>query len=136
LIRPGCFRVGFDKLFVGKERARDTLRMTFAAFLDSLSMLSGKGVPIFVAKKIMLHIIIFLSLLLSIGILSSILACALFNNYLPLLSLGILLLAPIPNIICSRLNSGGYSDEANGLLEGGYFVSSFLIGSGVVSKGN
>ena len=50
--------------------------------------------------------IIALAFLLALGILSVILSCALFGNWLPLLVVLTYLIAPIPNAVCKRLAGG------------------------------
>ncbi|KAH6561375.1 hypothetical protein BASA50_002617 [Batrachochytrium salamandrivorans] len=79
--------------------------------------------------------IILLAFLLASGILSVILSCALGNNWLPLLSVLTFLLAPLPNAICKRASSSSrdfLSDDSDrGILDAGYFVTSFLVVSGI-----
>ncbi|KAL3902176.1 MAG: hypothetical protein SGCHY_000027 [Lobulomycetales sp.] len=84
----------------------------------------------------MLLQIVGLSLLLSIGILSCILSCALWANWLPLLPLLVFVLAPIPNLLCSRLHASAAtffssSSPSHGFLETGYFITAFLVSSGL-----
>ncbi|KAJ3383651.1 Vacuolar protein sorting-associated protein 55, partial [Lobulomyces angularis] len=71
--------------------------------------------------------IISLSLILSIGILMSILSCALYNNWFPLFTIVAYLLAPFPNLICKRIaehgGDFGSSNETDGILETGYFMT-------------
>ncbi|KAI9002269.1 vacuolar protein sorting 55 [Gaertneriomyces semiglobifer] len=81
--------------------------------------------------------IIFLSFLLASGILLVILSCALYGNWLPLLVVLTYVLAAIPNMICKRIASGGggrdiWSDSSDfrGVLETGYFITSFFVVSG------
>jgi hypothetical protein len=50
--------------------------------------------------------IIALAFLLALGILSVILSCALFGNWLPLIVVVTYLIAPIPNSVCKRLAGG------------------------------
>ncbi|KAI9346927.1 vacuolar protein sorting 55 superfamily [Obelidium mucronatum] len=76
--------------------------------------------------------IIALAFSLSVGILLVVLSSALFNNWLPLLVVLTYILAPLPNWICKRLagNSDYYSDDNNGILETGYFLTSVFVVSG------
>ena len=80
--------------------------------------------------------IIFLSLILSTGILATILSCAVFGNWLPLFSSLAYLLAPLPNLIFGSLagnNDSIFGNENTGLVEIGYFMTSFLLvfGAGI-----
>ncbi|EGF81918.1 hypothetical protein BATDEDRAFT_86977 [Batrachochytrium dendrobatidis JAM81] len=80
--------------------------------------------------------IILLAFLLASGILSVILSCALGNNWLPLLSVLMFLLAPLPNALCKHASAGTssdfLSDDSNkGILDTGYFITSFFVVSGV-----
>ena len=77
--------------------------------------------------------IIALAFLLSSGMLSAILACALGNNWLPLIGVLTMVFAPFPNIICTRAaESSEYMGEDNrGLVDAGYFITSFFVVSGV-----
>ncbi|TPX30431.1 hypothetical protein SmJEL517_g05989 [Synchytrium microbalum] len=64
-------------------------------------------------------------------ILLVILSCALYANFLPLTVILCFLLAPIPNIVAKRIaGSDGLSGDSRGVLEAGYFVTSFFIISG------
>ncbi|KAI8826987.1 vacuolar protein sorting 55 [Fimicolochytrium jonesii] len=81
--------------------------------------------------------IIGLASLLAAGILLTILSCALDSNWLPILVPFIYLIAPLPNMLCQRIGSGGgrgdiWSDasEHRGVLETGYFITSFINVSG------
>ncbi|KAI8913543.1 vacuolar protein sorting 55 [Gorgonomyces haynaldii] len=75
-------------------------------------------------------VIIGLAFLLASGILSVILSCALDNNWLPLLVVLTYVLAPIPNALTKRVGSDLFQDEGRGILETGYFITSFFIVSG------
>eukprot|EP00842_Homolaphlyctis_polyrhiza_P000722 jgi/Hompol1/1650/HPOL_000824-RA len=78
--------------------------------------------------------IILLAFLLASGILSVILSCALGNNWLPLISVFTFILAPLPNIICRRAAGSRdfmSSDDNKGVLDAGYFITSFMIVSGI-----
>ncbi|KAI9204202.1 vacuolar protein sorting 55 [Polychytrium aggregatum] len=75
--------------------------------------------------------IIGLAFLLACGTLLVILSCALYSNWLPLLVVLTYALAPIPNMICKRIGGGDFmTGENRGVLETGYFITSFLIVSG------
>ncbi|KAI8806754.1 vacuolar protein sorting 55 [Cladochytrium replicatum] len=76
--------------------------------------------------------IIGLAFLLACGCLSVILSCALYSNWLPLLVVLTYIIAPFPNMICKRLAGGGdfMADENRGILETGYFLTSFFVVSG------
>lgn len=76
--------------------------------------------------------IVSLAFCLSVGILLVILSSALFNNWLPLLVVLTYILAPIPNWVASRFSGGGdfFSEENRGILETGYFITSFFLVSG------
>ncbi|KAJ3181241.1 Vacuolar protein sorting-associated protein 55 [Geranomyces variabilis] len=85
--------------------------------------------------------IIGLASLLATGILLTILSCALYVNWLPILVPLIFLIAPFPNMLCERIAGGGaggggrdiWSDSSDhrGVLETGYFITSFFVVSGV-----
>ncbi|KAI8853973.1 vacuolar protein sorting 55 [Chytridium lagenaria] len=76
--------------------------------------------------------IVSLAFCLSLGILLVILSSALYSNWWPLLVVLTYVLAPIPNIVCKRLagSSDFLSEENRGILETGYFVTSFFVVSG------
>ncbi|KAJ3105765.1 Vacuolar protein sorting-associated protein 55 [Phlyctochytrium planicorne] len=76
--------------------------------------------------------IVSLAFCLSLGILLVILSSALYSNWLPLLVVLTYVLAPIPNIVCKRLagSSDFLSEENRGILETGYFITSFFVVSG------
>ncbi|KAF2858457.1 vacuolar protein sorting 55 [Piedraia hortae CBS 480.64] len=80
-----------------------------------------------------LKTIIILSFVLAIGILLVILSSALWQNYLPLLVVGVYIVAPIPNWICSRAGQrfdildaeqGNYEDL-------GRFLTAFFVVMGI-----
>ena len=74
-----------------------------------------------------------LAFFLALGIISVILSCALFGNWLPLLVVLTYLLAPIPNAVCKRLAGSGsdlFGEENKGIRETGYFITSFFVISG------
>ncbi|KAI8898172.1 vacuolar protein sorting 55 [Globomyces pollinis-pini] len=77
--------------------------------------------------------IIGLAFFLATGVLLVILSCALDNNWLPLLVVLTYLIAPLPNIVCKRIAGMDdyFHDEPHkGVLETGYFLTSFFIVSG------
>ncbi|KAI9100665.1 vacuolar protein sorting 55 [Phlyctochytrium arcticum] len=78
--------------------------------------------------------IISLAFLLAIGILFVILSCAQYGSWLPLLVILVFVLAPLPNLICGRVDGGGdiWSDggDRRGIAETGTFITSFLVISG------
>ena len=76
--------------------------------------------------------IIVLAFFLASGILSVILSCALFGNWLPLIVVLTYLIAPIPNTFCKRIsrNSDLFGEENKSVLEIGYFITSFFVISG------
>jgi hypothetical protein len=76
--------------------------------------------------------IITLAFFLALGILSVILSCSLFGNWLPLINVVTYLLAPIPNAISKALagNNDFFQEENQGVLETGYFITSFFVISG------
>lgn len=87
-----------------------------------------------------LNKIIFLSAFLAFGFLLILLSCALFNNWLPLWVISVFLLAPLPNIILSSIESNKddfltfSNDHANmplPLQEFSKFLTGVLIVSGV-----
>ncbi|EIM20818.1 vacuolar protein sorting 55 [Wallemia mellicola CBS 633.66] len=75
--------------------------------------------------------IIALSLVLALGFLLVILSCALWGNWLPLLSAFLFAFAPLPNSIASRCGSYSYSsyDEPNTALQdfARFFTSITLV---------
>ncbi|KAI8914952.1 hypothetical protein PhCBS80983_g05940 [Powellomyces hirtus] len=82
--------------------------------------------------------IIGLASLLATGILLTILSCALYGNWLPILVPLTYMMAPLPNMLCQRIAGGGggrdiWSDSSDhrGVLETGYFVTSFFVVSGL-----
>ena len=79
-----------------------------------------------------MKMIIALAFLLASGIISVILSCALYGNWLPLLVVLTYLIAPIPNSFCKRLarNSDLFQEEDNSIREVGYFITSFFVVSG------
>ncbi|KAL2918885.1 Vacuolar protein sorting-associated protein 55 [Polyrhizophydium stewartii] len=77
--------------------------------------------------------ILALAFLLACGILSVILSCALDSNWLPLVSVLLFLLAPLPNAVCKRAagSSDFMSEDNSGLLDTGYFMTAFFVVSGL-----
>ncbi|RKO97579.1 hypothetical protein CXG81DRAFT_14947 [Caulochytrium protostelioides] len=79
--------------------------------------------------------IIALAFFLALGIFLTILSCALFNNWLPLLVILLFLLAPFPNRITRNIASvDPYSlgaEESKGALDTGYFITSMFLVSGI-----
>ncbi|GAA6043146.1 hypothetical protein JCM8097_004341 [Rhodosporidiobolus ruineniae] len=80
-----------------------------------------------------LKTIIFLSFVLAVSFLLVILSCALYSNWLPLLTAVIFALAPLPNFLCSRCTGADtFSDEySSGPLDFGHFLTSIFLVSGV-----
>lgn len=76
--------------------------------------------------------IIALAFFLASGILSVILSCAIYGNWLPLLVVLTYLIAPIPNSLCNRIarNSDLFQEENTFIKEIGYFITSFFVVSG------
>jgi hypothetical protein len=79
-----------------------------------------------------MKMIIVLAFFLASGILSVILSCAIYGNWLPLLVVLTYLIAPIPNSICKRLatSSDLFHEENSSIREVGYFMTSFFVTSG------
>ncbi|BGP53133.1 hypothetical protein JCM8202_004218 [Rhodotorula sphaerocarpa] len=80
-----------------------------------------------------LKTIIFLSFVLSLSFLLIILACALWSNWLPLLTALLFAFAPLPNWICSRCAGADdfSADYSSGPLDFGHFLTSCFLVSGV-----
>jgi len=79
-----------------------------------------------------LKTIILLSFVLAVSFLLVILSCALWANWLPLLTALIFVLAPLPNFICSRLATDSFSEDyTSGPVDFGHFVTSIFVVSGV-----
>lgn len=87
-----------------------------------------------------LNKIIFLSAFLAFGFLLILLSCALYNNWLPLWVIAIFLVAPLPNIILSSIQSSRddfltfSNDRGNtpsSLEEAAKFITGLLIVSGI-----
>ena len=76
--------------------------------------------------------IIALAFFLASGILSVILSCAIYGNWLPLLVVLTYLIAPIPNSVCKRLSrdSDLFQEENSSIRETGYFITAFFVVSG------
>lgn len=76
--------------------------------------------------------IIVLAFFLASGILSVILSCAIYGNWLPLIVVLTYLIAPIPNSLCKRLsrNSDLFQDDDTFIREVGYFITAFFVVSG------
>ncbi|ODQ68590.1 vacuolar protein sorting 55 [Nadsonia fulvescens var. elongata DSM 6958] len=77
--------------------------------------------------------IISLSTVLATGFLLIILSCALFHNWLPLIVVGIFIIAPLPNAVCeSWATSDDFLNESNNtILDLGRFLTGFLVISGL-----
>ncbi|GAA5974068.1 hypothetical protein JCM11641_008243 [Rhodosporidiobolus odoratus] len=79
-----------------------------------------------------LKTIIFLSFVLAVSFLLVILSCALWSNWLPLLTAFIFAFAPLPNFLCSRCTGDDFStDYSNGPQDFGHFLTSIFLVSGV-----
>ncbi|GAA6010296.1 hypothetical protein JCM10207_005161 [Rhodosporidiobolus poonsookiae] len=80
-----------------------------------------------------LKTIIFLSFVLAVSFLLVILSCALWSNWLPLLTAFIFALAPLPNFLCSRcVGADAFDAEySSGPLDFGHFLTSCFLVSGV-----
>ncbi|KAI9291793.1 vacuolar protein sorting 55 superfamily protein [Neoconidiobolus thromboides FSU 785] len=78
--------------------------------------------------------IVSLAFVLAVGFLLSILACALYGNWLPLIVVFIYLFAAIPNPLCQRcsnINEDILSDNNNnGFSDAGKFLTSVFVVSG------
>ncbi|KAK9234869.1 vacuolar protein sorting 55 [Lipomyces kononenkoae] len=78
--------------------------------------------------------IIVLASVLAAGFLLIILSCALFNNWLPLLVVGVFLIAPIPNAICERYsNNDDFMSEGSGnaVVDFGRYITGFFVVTGL-----
>ncbi|KAK9451907.1 vacuolar protein sorting 55 [Limtongia smithiae] len=78
--------------------------------------------------------IIVLAGFLAAGFLLIILSCALFNNWLPLLVVGVFLIAPLPNAICGRYAHGDdFMSEGSGnnVVDFGRYVTGFFVVTGL-----
>lgn len=87
-----------------------------------------------------LNKIIFLSAVLAFGFLLILLSCALYNNWLPLWVIVIFLVAPLPNIILSSIEtsrdnfltfSNDYGNNPSPLEEAAKLITGTLIVSGI-----
>lgn len=87
-----------------------------------------------------LNKIIFLSAVLAFGFLLILLSCALYNNWLPLWVIAIFLVAPLPNIILSSIEtsrdnfltfSNDYGNNPSPLEEAAKIITGILIVSGI-----
>jgi len=80
-----------------------------------------------------LKTIILLSFVLALSFLLIILACALWSNWLPLLSAAVFALAPLPNFIFSRcVPADDFSAEySSGPKDFGQFLTSIFLVTGV-----
>lgn len=87
-----------------------------------------------------LNKIIFLSAFLAFGFLLILLSCALYNNWRPLWVIGIFLVAPLPNIILSSIESNrddfltfsnDHGNNPSTLEEVAKFITGVLIVSGI-----
>ncbi|KAH3663983.1 hypothetical protein OGAPHI_004697 [Ogataea philodendri] len=82
--------------------------------------------------------LIFLSILIAIGFLNIILSCALFDNWLPLIDVGIFLIAPLPNALAQSLSSAYEADflsDSNpeaAVKEFLEYLTGFLVISGLI----
>ncbi|KAI9176142.1 Vacuolar protein sorting-associated protein 55 [Blastocladiella emersonii ATCC 22665] len=77
--------------------------------------------------------VIALATALATGFLLVVLACALYSNWLPLLIVFTYILAPLPNMICTRCTGADdvFSDQSSsGWRDAGFFLTSFLVVSG------
>lgn len=88
-----------------------------------------------------LNKIIFLSAFLAFGFLLILLSCALYNNWKPLWVIAIFLVAPLPNIILSSIESNrddfltfsnDHGNTATPLQEFAKFTTGFLLVSGIL----
>ncbi|KAK9469974.1 vacuolar protein sorting 55 [Dipodascopsis tothii] len=78
--------------------------------------------------------IIVLASVLAAGFLLIILSCALYNNWLPLLVVGVFLIAPLPNTICERYqNSDDFMSEGSGssAVDFGRYLTGFFVVTGL-----
>ncbi|GAA5936465.1 hypothetical protein JCM21900_005040 [Sporobolomyces salmonicolor] len=80
-----------------------------------------------------LKTVIFLSFVLALSFLLVILSCALWSNWLPLLTALVFALAPLPNFICSRCaGADDFSAEySSGPTDFGHFLTSCFLVTGV-----
>ncbi|KAK9454759.1 vacuolar protein sorting 55 [Dipodascopsis uninucleata] len=77
--------------------------------------------------------IIILAGFLAAGFLLIILSCALFNNWYPLLVVGVFLMAPLPNAICERYQSDDFMSEnsGSGAVDFGRYITGFFVVTGL-----
>ncbi|KAK9324920.1 vacuolar protein sorting 55 [Lipomyces orientalis] len=78
--------------------------------------------------------IIVLASVLAAGFLLIILSCALFNNWLPLIVVGVFLIAPLPNAICERYaNNDDFMSEGSGnaVVDFGRYITGFFVVTGL-----
>ncbi|GAA5853457.1 hypothetical protein JCM8547_002464 [Rhodosporidiobolus lusitaniae] len=80
-----------------------------------------------------LKTVVFLSFVLAISFLLVILSCALWSNWLPLLTAVIFAFAPLPNFLCARCSGADdfSADYSSGPLDFGHFLTSCFLVSGV-----
>jgi hypothetical protein len=78
-----------------------------------------------------LKIIIGLSLALSVGLLLNILACALWKKWWPIFSVIAYILAPIPNMMCTRFGVGYDDSKARAFEDAGHFMTAIFVVSGL-----
>jgi len=75
-------------------------------------------------------IIIGLGACLAIGFLLNILACALWSNWWPLITVVAYFLAPFPNIFFARCGDSDPTSPQRNWVDTGYFITGFLVVSG------
>ncbi|KAI9243874.1 vacuolar protein sorting 55-domain-containing protein [Sporodiniella umbellata] len=84
------------------------------------------------AVLIALYSIIALAFVLAVGFLLTILSCALYHNWWPLVVIAIYILAPIPNALCGRCAGEDdiHSDYNSGIVDTGHFITGLCVVSG------
>ncbi|KAK7204579.1 vacuolar protein sorting 55 [Myxozyma melibiosi] len=78
--------------------------------------------------------IIVLATVLAAGFLLIILSCALFDNWLPLLVVGLFLIAPLPNAICEKYAANDdfmQESSGNAVIDFGRYITGILVVSGL-----
>ncbi|KAK9379052.1 vacuolar protein sorting 55 [Kockiozyma suomiensis] len=78
--------------------------------------------------------IIVLASVLAAGFLLIILSCALFDNWLPLLVVGVFLLAPLPNAICEKYAANDdfmQETSGNAVIDFGRYITGILVVTGL-----